>query len=293
MTAVLPCRPRFLFATLFTLMVSLMTNAANAENLPAEQAVALDGTVLWQMTNDAGQPYRIFISKPEGDVPYTGGYPVLYLLDGNAYFPGFHAAKRTQTDFRQAIIVGIGYPGEAPLNFLRRSYDFSPPVPADRNTPPQGGQDELLDFIEHTLMPAVAKRFAVDPQQQSLYGHSFGGMFAVYTLFTRPELFDHIVSVSPSLWWHDRYLLAPEREFVARVNAGDLDVTHKSLALYLAEGDSPQEIQDASSLQQRLLPLSALGLRTNFYLETGEDHMSIPFRIESRVLNEVLTARRR
>ncbi len=275
-------------AALSTLWLITFANAAQA----SEQPVTLSGSIEWQMHNAQGQAYRILISKPEGEVPYTGGYPVLYVLDANAYFASFHEAKRAQEQFRHAIIVGIAYPGEEPLNFLRRAYDFSPPVPEAKNTPPQGGQDELLDFLQQQVMPAVAERFAVDTDQQSLFGHSFGGMFAIYTLFTRPGLFDHIVAASPSIWWHDRYLLAPERDFTADVQAGTTDVTHSSLALMLAERDAPQEIQDSQALQQRLQPLSAWGLRSSVLIEQDEDHMSVPLRIESRVLNEVLSARR-
>ncbi|WP_353385635.1 alpha/beta hydrolase [Halopseudomonas sabulinigri] len=275
-------------AALSALCLITFANAAQA----GEQPVTLSGSIEWSMHNAKGQPYRILISKPEGEVPYTGGYPVLYVLDANAYFASFHEAKRAQEQFRHAIIVGIAYPGEEPLNFLRRAYDFSPPVPAAQNTPPQGGQDELLDFLQQQVMPAVADRFPVDTDQQSLFGHSFGGMFGIYALFTRPALFDHIVAVSPSLWWHDRFLLAPERRFSADVRAGKTDVTHSSLALIVGERDSPQEIQNSQALHRRLQPLSAWGLRSSMLIEQGEDHMSVPLRIESRVLQEVLTARR-
>lgn len=285
--------PRRLLASLFILIGSTLPGLAAGAAPEQEAGVTLSGTLEWQMQNHRGQPYRIMVSKPEGEVPYTGGYPVLYVLDANAYFPSFHAAKRAQKQYRHAIIVGIAYPGDEPLNFLRRAYDFSPPVPETRNKPPQGGQDELLDFLQHQVMPAVAQRFPVDEDQQSLFGHSFGGMFAIYSLFTRPTLFDHIIAASPSLWWNDRYLLEPERVFSTAITQGEVDATHLSLALILGERDSPQEIQDAQALQQRLQPVSAWGMRSSLHVESGEDHISVPFKIESRVLEEVLTTRRR
>lgn len=254
--------------------------------------VTLDGTEQWMMKSEEGRDYRIMISLPEGDVPYTGGYPVIYLLDGNAYFPVFHAAKRAQTQFDAAILVGIGYPGDAPLDFERRGFDLSPPAPEARNTPPQGGQDMFLAFIEKRLMPKVAERFQVDPDQRSLVGHSFGGMFGLYTLFTRPDLFQHVVAVSPSLWWQDRFLLKHERDFTERAHAGQIDLTHRSLSLVLAERDLAQSVQDARSLQLRLENLTQYGLRSDYRVEAGEDHMSIPFRIPSRVLDELISARR-
>lgn len=254
--------------------------------------VTLDGTEQWQMKSAAGRDYRIMLSLPEGDVPYTGGYPVIYLLDGNAYFPAFHAAKRAQPRLRGAIIVAIGYPSDTPLDFNRRAYDLTPAAPPERNTPPQGGQDEFLDFIETQLMPKVNARFKVDPDQRSLVGHSFGGMLGIYALFTRPTLFQHVVAISPSLWWRDQHLLAPERAFIERALAGKLQLTHSSLSLVLGERDSLQMIEDARALYGRLQPLSALGLRSRFAIEAGEDHASVPFRVVNQVLGELMGNRR-
>ncbi|OLU24824.1 esterase [Pseudomonas sp. PA15(2017)] len=263
-------------------------------SLAAAQAepVMLDATEQWKMKSAEGREYRIMISLPEGDMPYTGGYPVIYLLDDNAYFPAFHAAKRAQKRLRGAILVAIGYPSDTPLDFERRAFELSPPQPPERNTPPQGGQDLFLDFIEERLMPEVTKRFEVDQDQRSLVGHSFGGMFGIYTLFTRPALFQHVVAVSPTLWWRDRYLLAPERTFFERAHAGQLNLIHSSLTLLIGDREAPQGIQDARALQLRLQALSQYGLRSDFQIEAGEDHTSIMFRLTSQVLDELIGTRR-
>ncbi|MCV9917672.1 alpha/beta hydrolase-fold protein [Pseudomonas sp. BT-42-2] len=278
-----------MFARLFLFIGTLLLASLS---LAQADPVSLDGSEQWTMTSAEGREYRIMISLPGGDVPWTGGYPVIYLLDGNAYFPAFHAAKRAQDRLRGAILVAIGYPSDTPLDFERRAFDLSPPQPPERNVPPQGGQDLFLDFIEQRLMPKVNARFKVDQDQRSLVGHSFGGMFGVYTLFTRPQLFQHVVAVSPSLWWRDRYLMAHERTFTQRAQAGQIDLTHSSLSLLMGEREMPQEIQDARSLQLRLEQLSQYGLRSDFKVEPGEDHMSMPFRVAARVLDELLSTRR-
>lgn len=276
---------RTLFALLGALLLSGIT-VAHAE------PVTLDGTEQWTMKSEEGREYRIMVSLPEGNVPSTGGYPVIYLLDGNAYFPAFHAAKRAQARLRGSILVAIGYPSITPLDFERRAFDMSPPAPQDRNTPPQGGQDLFLDFIETRLMPKVSEQFKVNEDQRSLVGHSFGGMLGVYALFTRPTLFQHIVAVSPSLWWRDKYLLEPERAFTKRALAEQLDLTQTSLTVLMGERDSVQMLQDASALHVRLQGLSQFGLRSGFSVEPGEDHASVPFRIPTRVLDELIGARR-
>lgn len=117
-------------------------------------------------------------------------------------------------------------------------------------------------------------------------------MFGVYALFTRPQLFQHVIAISPSLWWRDRYLMAHERTFTRRAHAGQLDLTHSSLTLLIGDREMPQEIQDARALQLRLEALSQYGLRSDFQLEAGEDHMSVPFRVPTRVLDELISTRR-
>lgn len=273
-------------ATLIGALLLGGLQAAQAEPAP------LDGSEQWLMKSAEGRDYRIMVSLPEGDVPYTGGYPVIYIVDGNALFPAFHAAKRVQERWKGAILVAIGYPSDTPYDFNRRAFDLSPPQPAERNDPPQGGQDLFLDFIEKRLMPKVNERFKVDQDQRSLVGWSFGGMFGVYSLFTRPALFQHVVAISPSLWWRDRYLLAHERAFTEQAHTGKLDLTHTSLSIWAGDREMPQEIQDVRALQRRLENLSQYGLRSDFQLEAGEDHMSIPFRVTTRVLEELLTTRR-
>lgn len=255
-----------------------------------EGPVRLDKTREWSMQNARGERYRIFISEPEGPLPYTGGYPVLYVLDGNAFFASLHEAKRAQGRFQQAIIVGIAYPGEATHNFRRRAYDFSPP-PGEPTDPPQGGQDEFLDFMAQQVMPAVARQFPVNHDQETLYGHSFGGMLGLYALYTRPGLFDHIIAASPSLWWADRYLLPHERTFSQAVTSGRLDVVNQSLTLIVGGQESPQEQQDAEQLYQRLSRLSAYGLRSSFDRVAQADHMAVPFNIENRILRQLLETR--
>ena len=62
--------------------------------------------------------------------------------------------------------------------------------------------------------------------------------------------------------------------------------------MWVGDREMPQEIQDVRSLQLRLESLSQYGLRSDFQLEAGEDHMSIPFRVTPRVLEELMSTRR-
>jgi predicted alpha/beta superfamily hydrolase len=165
----------------------------------------------WQRDFEArdGSRYRLLISVPEGPAP-PRGFPVLVLVDGHALFPVAATAARLQaqrpeaTGIAPAVVIGIGYPNERPFDAERRQRDLLP-VP--------GGADRFLDMIVEEVMPAVAKLVPLDPNRRALGGHSYGGLFVLHTLFTRPGLFESLVAGSPSIWWQDRAILANEEAF--------------------------------------------------------------------------------
>jgi enterochelin esterase-like enzyme len=73
-----------------------------------------------------GEDYRVQIFIPR-KAPPAGGYPVLYVLDGDALFGTFAEAVRNRSqagEIDAAIVVGIsGGPGEHTAD---RTFDFTP-----------------------------------------------------------------------------------------------------------------------------------------------------------------------
>lgn len=175
-----------------------------------------------------GLDYRIFVSRPAAP-PSPSGYPVLYLLDGNATFASAAVGVALQsrrpevTGVVPAIVVGIGYPIDDYLDSTRRTYDYTPAVAAEALSrrpdgspwPATGGAADFLDFIELELKPAIARQFPVDPARQAIFGHSFGGLFVLNALFTRPGTFRSYIAASPSIWFGNRAILAKRDAFVA------------------------------------------------------------------------------
>ena len=93
----------------------------------------------------------------------------------------------------------------------QRSIDFQPLTPGEAPPPVPGvreGADDFIQFIEGTLRPFVHTEFPnVQFGREALYGHSFGGLFVVYALLRRPDLFDTFLSASPALFWNGGYIL--------------------------------------------------------------------------------------
>lgn len=277
-------------------LLAMPAQAQQAPAPPAIQGYTMPSTQMWDLKADSGEIYRIFVSFPGPDVkPPEGGFPVLYVLDGNAMFAGFAEARRIQegTDIGKAIVVGIGYPGDAAYD-IRRIYDYTGgPIPAPWNVPlakaRYGGWDKFLDFLTGQLRTEIGKRFPINPARQALFGHSLGGLFAAHTLFTRPEAFHAIIAASPSLFWHEQEMLKEERDFAARLQAGKIARVSRIMVVAGDRDETALERWDPEAFARRIEPLSAWGLRSRFELYQGEVHITVPSRSVTETLRFAFT----
>ncbi|WP_244642325.1 alpha/beta hydrolase [Phyllobacterium sp. 628] len=162
-----------------------------------------------------GGIYRIFVYRPSGAAP-KDGWPVLYMTDGNAVIATAVDAMRAQANYPSGtnvgygVIVTIGYPLDAAYDPLRRSWDLGPPPgqtypPFYENSPEvkTGGAEEFLTFIEDQIKPMIEASVPIDRNRQAIFGHSFGGLFVLYSLFTRPSAFTTWIAASASIYWED------------------------------------------------------------------------------------------
>jgi len=159
---------------------------------------------------DEKHRYQIFTAVPK-QLPSEQGFPIIYMLDGNAVFdrltPEILAANAG------LMIAAIGYPTAMTIDTLARSRDYTPPLPDGRSGDsrdqgrPTGGAPGFLALLQGQLRCAVETGYAVDSSRRALWGHSYGGLFCLYTLLTEPDAFSRYVAVSPSCNWGDEWLL--------------------------------------------------------------------------------------
>ncbi|TGS84715.1 alpha/beta hydrolase [Mesorhizobium sp. M3A.F.Ca.ET.174.01.1.1] len=250
-----------------------------------------------------GEPWRIFLHVPPDPAP-AAGWPVLYLTDGNAVIATAVDAMRAQasypsgTNVGEGVIVAIGYPVAGAYDPLRRSWDLGPPpgqtYPPFHDAGPDvrtGGAEKFLSFIENDLKPFVANRASIDTSRQALYGHSFGGLFALYALFTRPRAFRTWIAASPAIYWEDRvidrYLEAFEADLPEDMRAevilaaGEYE-SEKLAPFQIGAADEQKRLEHkkvtrtdefARLMAERLDAVA--GIRASFELHAGENHMSI------------------
>lgn len=166
------------------------------------------GHALSQRVVDCGPGHRLFIAVPDA-APPPGGWPVLYLLDGNAAFDFLTPAHLAMVP--GLVVVGVGYDTDRHFARERRVLDFTAPDgPGDGIRPDPvhpgrmaGGAAQFFDRLTGPLRAAAEAGLAIDPARRSLWGHSFGGLFTLYALLTRPRAFARFAAISPSIWWDE------------------------------------------------------------------------------------------
>jgi len=274
--------------------MALALPAASAQTPPPGPAYAMPATQMFETKSDGGEVYRIFVSFPKGEAP-AGGYAVLYIIDGNAYFASFAETRRLleYAEKGKLLVVGVGYPTDEAYD-ARRTADFLFPVPTE--APPaqaksqpgatSTGRDKFLDFLTGKLRAEIGRRYKIDPDRQSLFGHSFGGLFALHTLYARPGAFQSIVAASPSLEWNVQDLLREERAFAAKLADGKIVKTSR-LMLVVGDQDTDDDPEPARALAARLDPLSIYGLGTRYRRYEDEIHMTVPARAVTDTLRFV------
>ena len=210
-----------------------------------------------------GRHYRIQIALPFAKPP-AGGFPVIYVTDGDAYFGAWASTARLRAMFQElepAVVVGIGYPeAEQDLNVAmqRRESEFVPTIDPEwakevasspsRSKALYAGADDLLQVIHTEIASKVAAVVPVNLSRSTLFGHSLGGMFALHALFTHPEYFETYLVLSPSIWWDGRVVLADRAAFLKRAGKGEV-----APRIYLAVG-SLEQLDPAQPLRERLPP---------------------------------------
>jgi uncharacterized protein len=171
-----------------------------------------------------GQRYRLLIGVPLAPPPPTG-YPVLWALDGLASFPliaierprapsalDSELLRQREQHAPDGLVVGIGYASGEPFDLHARALDLTPGgegQTGDQLSPRHGGAAAFTRFLVEELRPLIAAAWPLDPDGHTLFGFSYGGLFAVQLLCRAPQHFQRWWAASPSLWFRGHAALTP------------------------------------------------------------------------------------
>ncbi|XQW85308.1 alpha/beta hydrolase-fold protein [Thalassotalea piscium] len=188
-------------------------------------------------------------------------YPVLYLLDGQRNFA--HTVGTldllNQSNMAEEIIV------VAIMN-THRTRDLTPTYDESYNEwGLSGGADNFLNFIDKELIPYINKNYRAK-NFKIISGHSLGGLFSIYAMHSKPELFQAHFAFSPSLWWHKQAIFEKAKSFL---KSSDQLNTY----LYINMGNEGGNMLSCFEQYTELLNAhNRKGFKFNSDLDTSESH---------------------
>jgi predicted alpha/beta superfamily hydrolase len=179
------------------------------ENKPADSLVQtkIHSTIL-------NEERRVLIHLPRNYAKDTmQKYPVMYVLDGTSQDQ--HTADKIAvlSDaglIPKAIVVGL------PNTRGNRERDQTPPfmrTNVDDANSPYGAADKFLSVIEKELIPFIDSNYRTSGYR-TLSGNSRGGLFVLYSLIAKPELFQARFCYSTPVWRFDNLMVKKIVEFL-------------------------------------------------------------------------------
>lgn len=183
-----------------------VTDAAGKDNIYNTQVKVFHSQII-------DDDFYLYISLPDDYDKSDIKYPVLYLLDGDVTF-GMAASIARYLQFGntipELIIVGIGY-GELKKNAGNmRSRDYT--ISSKRGRPGTGGAPKFREVLKEELIPYIENSYRTIPDDRTINGYSLGSLFAIYTLFTEPGLFNRYIIGSPHLSWDEYRIFTVQEE---------------------------------------------------------------------------------
>lgn len=260
------------------------------------------------------EAYKIDIYIPK-QTPPPGGFPALYVLDGDMVFGTFAEAMRNKSKLKEiepAVVVGIS--GADAPNGANRTHDFTyidlstaeKSFVVDAGDHPQCcGYDQFYRTIQEEIKPMVSRLVPLNAKRESIFGWSLGGQCVLHTMLVHPDAFHGYIAMSPSIWWHEKALLADIPAFQKRVSESKID-----LNLLLGVGEREEQflpsmekwgydnhkfryeigydrmVNNAQDLAGQLSPyFEQQTLSFSFKIFEGQTHNSLPWSVVNPTLD--------
>ena len=165
-------------------------------------------------------------------------YHHVYITDGSIGIGDYILGKDKSwaaTIPSSCIIIAISHMGDWES---KRRRDFIPSDITKNSEKNFGKADSFYLFLKNELIPMVEKKIT-NKKDRVFIGHSFGGLFCLYTLFKDDKLFGRHFAISPSIWANYYELDKIEEKFfkthkILKANvmlfAGTLEFLNKVLA---------------------------------------------------------------
>jgi predicted alpha/beta superfamily hydrolase len=161
-----------------------------------------------------GESRKIYVHLPSDYNPNKNQkYPVAFILDGEIFLPTLIDVQAYYGGgfMPEMVLVGISNDKNRIRDLTTSTITTNYGVPFNE---PNGEAENFSKFIESELIPYIENKYPVT-NFRTLIGHSYGGLFTIYSLLNHPDLFANYLAIDPSLDWDGQKLMKEAQGMLA------------------------------------------------------------------------------
>lgn len=309
--------PSYVLAFVMALMTSgcseVGASAQTAEQIQvfgndknAVRKIEFPTSFVHEVPSASGRRYQVWVDLPASYSTSTKPLPVVFVTDPNFAFAITRTVRnftgQRGTNIEDFILVGLVHdPDVTPKDSRSRDYTPTKPRRAETrgnsyNAKAYGEAEAYRDYVESRVFPLIAKTYRADMGRKTFIGHSYGSLFGLHAMFTRPDMFQNYILGSPSLWFDDDVMsriedayAAKHRRLPARVVmvAGSYETFGPTQRHY----ENNDLVGDMQRFEKRLKARGYAGLDIRSEVAEGEDHFTVFHDVVTRGLIQLLPGR--
>lgn len=158
------------------------------------------------------EEYRaVYVQLPANYNPKSDKkYPAAFILDGEVFLPTVNNVQNFYSGgfTPEMVLIGISNANNRTRDLTTSKIKEKYGMPLNEEN---GEAENFIKFIDTELIPYIENKYPVT-KFRTLIGHSYGGLFAIYTLLNHPQLFSNYLAIDPSLDWDNQKLLNEAKE---------------------------------------------------------------------------------
>jgi hypothetical protein len=168
-------------------LLSLTVSATAQEFLPVQMPNTHDRRLHSDIMD---YTYGVYVTLPDSyEENPNKVYPSVYMIDGNQnyVFTGQPLGSLYWTNVvKEHITVSVAYTADGGN---QRSRDFRTDVRAP----------DFVRFFQEELIPFIEDNYRTSAEERTLWGHSLGGQFTLFTMLTATDTFDNYIASAPAV----------------------------------------------------------------------------------------------
>lgn len=248
----------------FRLFSSLVCFVLALNTVAAQEPAIINDSIFSRVLNEQRR-FKIFL--PEEIAPGSNvKYDVVYITDGETHFDDYLSVYKFafNNKFIPPLIL-IAIPNRYTGNGNTRNRDFIPEKTSVNVN--EGGADNFIAFLKNELIPYLNKKLPTSGDN-SLFGHSLGGLFTMYVLLKEPGLFTNYYCSDPAFPWNNRRIITMAEEAFKKTK--DLNKT-----LWITGCEETYRNVGIEKMDSVLKTFAPTALRWKVSVYENETHMSV------------------